>query len=161
MSAQPKPLPVVVVDTREQTPLPFRNLPTIAGTLATGDYSFLGGEELFTVERKSLADLTGCCCGDNRARFERELHRLRGYRFKRLLVVGSMDAIEGHRYASKVHPHAVRGSLAAWEVRYDIPVIFAPDPAAAAVLVERWVAYYAREIGQTAAAVQRLPATTP
>ena len=34
MSAQPKPLPVVVVDTREQTPLPFRNLPTIAGTPA-------------------------------------------------------------------------------------------------------------------------------
>jgi hypothetical protein len=27
--------------------------------------------------------------GDNRERFERELHRLRGYRFKRLLVVGS------------------------------------------------------------------------
>ena len=31
------------------------------------------------MERKTLPDLVGCCMGDNRERFERELHRMRGY----------------------------------------------------------------------------------
>src|SRR6478752_8650758 len=81
--------PVIIVDTREQTPLSFARLESVRGTLRTGDYSVKGLEDLFSVERKTVADLVGCCMADNRERFERELHRLRGYRFKRLLVVGS------------------------------------------------------------------------
>ena len=42
-------------------------------------------------------ELVACCMGDNRVRFERELHRLRGYRFKRLLIVGSEKDIREHR----------------------------------------------------------------
>jgi hypothetical protein len=41
------------------------------------------------VERKSIGDVVACCVGQSRERFERELHRLRGFRFKRLLVVGN------------------------------------------------------------------------
>jgi hypothetical protein len=89
--------PVLVTDTREQLPLPFKRLASVRATLTSGDYSFRGGEELFAVERKSIADLVGCCVGDNRERFFRELHRLRGYRFKRLLVVGTRDEIEATR----------------------------------------------------------------
>jgi hypothetical protein len=48
-----------------------------------------GLEELFGVEPKSINDVVGCCVGDKRARLEREMHRLRGYRFKRLLIVGT------------------------------------------------------------------------
>jgi ERCC4-type nuclease len=86
--------PVVVIDTREQSPLPFARLLAERGTLQSGDYSFRGGEELFAVERKTVADFATCRIGENRARFFRELHRLRGFRFKRLLVVGSHEAIE-------------------------------------------------------------------
>jgi ERCC4-type nuclease len=75
--------PTVIIDTREQTRLPIRDLPTVRGTLATGDYSLAGCELLFAVERKTVADLAACCMGDNRDRFERELHRLRDFRFKR------------------------------------------------------------------------------
>src|SRR5690606_8361398 len=53
--------PTIVVDTREQQPLPFSRLKSERGTLATGDYSFRGGEEVFAIERKSVADLVGCC----------------------------------------------------------------------------------------------------
>jgi ERCC4-type nuclease len=81
--------PVVVVDTREQEPLAFERLTSVRGTLQTGDYSVAGLQDLFSIERKTVSDLVGCCMGENRERFERELHRLRGYRFKRLLVVGS------------------------------------------------------------------------
>jgi hypothetical protein len=34
--------PVIVTDSREQTPLVFRNLATVIGTLVSGDYAPLG-----------------------------------------------------------------------------------------------------------------------
>lgn len=102
------------------------------------------------MERKTIGDLVGCCVGENRDRFERELHRLRGYRFKRLLVVGDRRSIEGGFYRSNISPLAVSGSLSAWEVRFDIPVVFADTPESAATLVENWVWYFAREHVQIA-----------
>ena len=138
-------LPVVVVDTREQLPLPFTRLRTIRAGLFTADYSVLGLEGVFGVERKSVADLVSCCASSNRERFENELHRLRGFRFKRLLVVGSRGQIERGEYRSAIRPAAVLGSLAAFEFRYDVPVVFEPTPEAAAARVEGWAWYAARE----------------
>jgi ERCC4-type nuclease len=158
-SGQPPPLPalrhlgeladtkpVVLVDSREQQPLPFRNLKTVTATLATGDYSIQGLQMLFSVERKSVSDLVGCVVGENRQRFERELLRLRGYRFRRLLIVGSRAEIELQRYHSRISPKAVLGSLSAWECRFDVPVVYAATPAQAALEVERWCWYFAREM---------------
>ena len=137
--------PVVVVDTREQTPLPIVRLATVRAGLLTGDYSIRGLEHLFAVERKSIPDLVSCCCNSNRERFENELHRLRGFRFRRLLIVGRREEVEAGAYRSQIAPRAVLGSLAAFEVRYDIPVVWEPDPAAAARRVEGWAWYFARE----------------
>jgi ERCC4-type nuclease len=53
--------PVIVIDSREQQPLSFSRLPAIRGTLVTGDYSVVGLESLFAIERKAFADLVGCC----------------------------------------------------------------------------------------------------
>jgi DNA excision repair protein ERCC-4 len=138
--------PRILIDTREQTPLVFSRLESVIGTLATGDYSVIGLQELFAIERKSIDDLVGCCMGENRLRFERELHRLRGFRFKRLLVVGSRGEIEVQRYHSRISPKSVLGSLAAWECRFDLPVVFAPTPTEAADQIERWAWYFAREV---------------
>jgi ERCC4-type nuclease len=77
---------VTVVDTREKEPLIFNRFESVPGTLISGDYSVLGLEQLFAVERKSIDDLVGCM-GENQSRFERELQRLRGFRFKRLLIL--------------------------------------------------------------------------
>ena len=106
-------------------------------------------EELFAVERKSIADLTACCCGDNRQRFERELHRLRGYRFKRLLVIGSRGQIEAQQYQSRISSRAVLGSLAAWEIRFDVPMVFCPTPEIASREIERWAFYFVRELTES------------
>lgn len=138
-------LPAIVTDTREQAPLVFRRLSSIRGTLPAGDYSLAGLETLFAVERKSTPDLVACC-GPERERFERELVRLRGYRFRRLVIVGDRAAIERHEYRSAISPAAVLGSLAAWEVRFDMPYVFTPDPEQAAGLVEAWAYLFAREI---------------
>lgn len=136
--------PTVVVDTREQDPLPFRRLPAVRGGLLTGDYSVAGLEDLFAVERKTVGDLVGCVTG-GRERFERELHRLRGFMFKRLLVVGTRADIEAGRYRSRVKPLSVLHSLCAWEVRFDVPVVFCPSSSAAGGQVESWAYWFARE----------------
>jgi ERCC4-type nuclease len=146
--------PVLVVDTREQSPLTFKNLPARHGTLTTGDYSFAGAEELFSVERKSIPDLVACCTTE-RERFERELHRLRGFRFARLLIVGSEAEITTHRYRSNASPKAILHSLWAFEARYNVPVVFAPDVDRAAVLVERWAFWFAREIRTAALEMEK------
>ena|SRR5258708_4697221 len=114
--------PTIIIDTREQDPLVFSRLKTVSGSLLTGDYSVVGLEALFAVERKSNEDLVSCCVGKNRERFERELHRLRGFRFKRLMVIGSEEEILRGQYRSGIRPQAVMATLGAFEVRYDLPV---------------------------------------
>jgi ERCC4-type nuclease len=148
-------LPTVIIDSREQDPLPLRRLPVIRAGLYSGDYSVNGLQDVFAVERKTVDDLASCCSGDNRERFERELHRLRGYRFKRLLVIGQRVEIELKRYRSSIAPAAVLGTLSAFEVRYDCPVVWAPTPEAGAELVERWAWYAAREAVEQVNALYR------
>ena len=137
--------PCIVVDTREQAPLPITRLPTIRAGLATGDDSFRGGEHLFAVERKSLDDLAACV-GTERERFTHELERMRGYDFARLLVVGTEADIRAGHYRSRIEPKAVLHSLFAFEARYRLQIVFAPTPPDAAALVERWAWFYAREL---------------
>ena len=137
--------PVVVVDTREQTPLVFSRLDSKVATLTTGDYSFVGGEEHLAIERKSVPDFVACCMGNNRERFFRELHRMRGFAFRRLLIVGTRHEIELGQYRSSIKPRSVLATLSTIEARFDVPVVFAPTPAQAAWQVEEWVWWYARE----------------
>jgi hypothetical protein len=88
--------------------------------------------------------------GANRERFERELLRMRGYRFKRLLVVGTRDDIANGHYYSKIAPKAVLATLGTFEVRYDLPVTFAETAEAAAREIERWSWNFAREVVENA-----------
>ena len=136
---------MIVIDSREQDPLSFARLQSRPGTLTTGDYSIRGLEGLFAVDRKTISDLVGCCIGQHRERFERELHRLRGFRFKRVLVVGTEAEILRGDYRSNIKPQAVVGTLRAFEVRYDVPVVFFDTAEAAAQRIESWAFWYARE----------------
>lgn len=156
-----QPTPTIIVDTREQTPLLFENLPTERRTLATGDYSVLGFERDFSIERKSIGDLVQSLTRE-RDRFSRELQRMRAFDFRRLLVVGgSLADIEGHNYRSQANPKAIIGSLCAFEVRFDVPVCFRETPEAAAVQVERWATYFLRERLNAAADTLRRYGTPP
>jgi DNA excision repair protein ERCC-4 len=141
--------PVIVIDRREQEPLRFERLEAVPGTLYSGDYSIRGLEASFAVERKSIDDLANCCLAAQRERFEHELHRLRGFRFKRLLVIGTREDIAAGHYHSRISPKSVLATLGAFEVRY-LPVVFAATPQEAAAIVERWCWYFAREIVENA-----------
>jgi ERCC4-type nuclease len=142
--------PVIAIDTREQVALKFTRLPSVERSLFTGDYSICGLEDSFAVERKSIEDLVGCCMNSNRARFERELRRLRGFRFKCLLVVGSRQDIAAGRYYSRITPKAVLATLGAFEIRYDLPIVFAETVESAALQVERWAFWFCREVVENA-----------
>jgi ERCC4-type nuclease len=137
-------LPTIIIDSREQLPLTFTNLPTERATLATGDYSVRGLESDFAVERKSIADIVQSVTHE-RERFERELVRMRGYAFRRLLIVGTVEQIEEHAYQSRAEPKAILASVTAFEIRYSLPVCWCSTPSAAAVQIERWACYFLRE----------------
>jgi DNA excision repair protein ERCC-4 len=136
--------PRIIVDTREQDPLPIRTGPVERGTLSSGDYSFAGGDHLFAVERKTIADLVQSLTS-GRERFTRELERLRGYRFARLLVIGTPGQIEQGHYRSRTPPRAILHSLYSIEAKY-VPVVFAATPVDGAALVERWAFWFARSL---------------
>jgi DNA excision repair protein ERCC-4 len=141
--------PVIVIDGREQAPLRFERLRSIPGTLYSGDYSIAGLESRFAVERKSIDDLANCCLAGQRDRFEHELLRLPGYRFRRLLVIGTREDIAAGRYHSRIAPKAVLATLGAFEARY-LPVVFAETPEAGAREIERWSWWFAREVVEAA-----------
>ena len=150
----PTPQPIILVDSREQTPLLFANLTTERATLATGDYSVKGFERDFSIERKSIGDLVQSLT-HGRDRFSRELQRMRAFDFRRLLIVGSLSDLEQHRYRSLANPKAVVGSLFAFEARFDVPVYFCATPATAATQIERWAFYFLRERLNAAADIMR------
>lgn len=116
----------VVVDTREQAPYSFakQEAEVMRATLPAGDYSLPGFEDRVAVERKSVNDLMGCLTKD-RARFERELAKLRAYEVSAVVVEASMQDIAEGRYRSEMKPHAALQSLLAFMCRYRIPFIFA------------------------------------
>src|SRR5258705_6888527 len=74
----------LVVDQREheQSRLLFTRLPSVRGTLYSGDYSIRGLEDLFSCEKKGSLDELVSMVTTERERFTHELHRLRGMKFK-------------------------------------------------------------------------------
>ena len=144
--------PVVVIDSREQTPWQFENLPSELATLDTGDYSIRGLTHLVSVERKSLDDLLGCV-GRERDRFKRELQRLRAYRFRCLIIEASYADIERGEWRSKIQPSHVIGSLAAWTAQFSLPVMLAGDHESAARFVEKYLYQAARLVASENTAV--------
>lgn len=145
MTAAPELMPRLIVDTREQTPLMFRHLEATRGTLQSGDYSVAGLEEEFAVERKSVADLVGSVTRD-RDRFSRELHRLRGFRWKYLLIVGTEMELARLAAQGRVkNPLQVKNSILAFSTRYGLQSVWVDNPDAAAHVVESWAFMAYRE----------------
>ena len=147
--------PTVVIDSREQSPLVFGNLPAEVGTLDTGDYSVRGLEHLIAVERKTLGDLLGCV-GKDRSRFKRELQRLRAYRFRLLVVETDAATLDAGDWTGKIQPAHVLGSLAAWTAQYNLPAWLGGDHEASGRFVERFLRQAARCVANDYAAAEAL-----
>lgn len=124
----------LVVDSREQAPYSFDGVaPVVVAALPAGDYSILGCERSFAVERKSLEDLFGTVIGD-RPRFERELVRLASYDRAFLLVEGTLRDVLDFRSPhwrgltpaqAAARPRAVVNSLNTWSIEHGVRVLYA------------------------------------
>jgi len=141
----------VVVDTREKLPYTFTNPPKdwkveiVFSHLPTGDYSLLGHEDVFCIERKSLSDLFGTIGGrTRRTRFSNQLIRMRG-------MPRSCVVVEAHREIVELGPPYYTGkedilkyaarvysTIIGWSVRPGIPFYFFRNRRQA----EAWVTKY-------------------
>jgi ERCC4-type nuclease len=136
LPAELKPEQVTaIVDTREQIPLDLAPLQTMAGTLATGDYSLVGLESVVAIERKGLGDLLGCI-GQERERFEREVMRLLAYPVRALVVEATWNDLERGEWRSKITATAAVGSVLGW-IAAGLPVVMAGDHQRAGRYVSR------------------------
>lgn len=123
---------VVAVDSREQMPFLFRDLPErlkiqcLKKGLKTGDYSICGLEKFVTVERKSKADLFGSVSA-GRDRFEREMQRLAKIPRCCVVVEASMEEILEGLGNSQMSPVNVLLTGIAWAGRWRVPWWFCHD----------------------------------
>jgi len=124
MSDPKQPLRIVC-DSREQWPFRFDGYPVevAVGTLEAGDYSLAGFERKVAVERKSLGDLIGCLSGD-RARFEKELARLRGFDACAVVVESSQPTLRLGHYRSAMDAGSAWQSCLAFMQRFNVPFIW-------------------------------------
>jgi ERCC4-type nuclease len=135
-----EPLVPIVIDTREQEPYGFDagRVRAIRRVLPAGDYSLEGHESSVAIERKSLPDFVSTVI-HNRARFYRELDRLREYRAAAVVVEGNLSDILTGSYRSAAHPNTLLGSVAAISIDFGVPVLFCSNRQAAIRFVEAYL----------------------
>ncbi len=151
-----EPQVVLVQDTREQNPYgPLFRTPHVVGTLACGDYSVLGLEQLISIERKSLQDLLGSLTSSS-DRFEAELKLARRYhKFFVIVECSARDLlVDDFGRLSKAHPRSIWGTIAVWSTRY-VPFIFGHDRQTAARLCEALLVGYAKEFFKRADSISK------
>jgi ERCC4-type nuclease len=121
------PLPVAIIDTREQNPLSFRRFRGwFAGieerALPLGDYSIKGMEDSCVVERKDLADLIHSFT-TNRSVFVRRLQRMSNLRHSLLVVTAPLSEIKTEYPYRAANPNRITQSLIAVLAGLRLPFI--------------------------------------
>jgi ERCC4-type nuclease len=111
------PLPIAIVDTREQNPLSFRRFRGWFAkiehrALPLGDYSVKGMEDSCVVERKDLADLI-CSFTTNRTVFVNRLRRIAERPHSLLVVTSSLSEIKSEYPYRAANPNRITQSLIA------------------------------------------------
>lgn len=121
------PLPVAIVDTREQNPLSFRRFKGWFArierrALPLGDYSVEGMEDSCVVERKDLADLIQSFTA-NRAVFIKRLRRMSEFPHSLLLVTAPLGEIKAEYPYRCASPNRITQSLIAVLAGLRVPFI--------------------------------------
>lgn len=127
------------------------------GALEAGDYSLAGFERRVSIERKSLSDLIGCLSGD-RARFERELARLRGFDACAVVVESSQPTLRLGHYRSAMPAESAWQSVIAFSMRFRVPFWFCDSRADAERVAYDFLRHFHRDRVRELEAL-RIPAT--
>jgi ERCC4-type nuclease len=121
------PLPVAIVDTREQNPLSFRRFRKWferieCRALPLGDYSVEGMESACVVERKDLADLIQSFT-TNRSVFVKRLQRMSRLEHSLLVVTAPLSEIKSEYPYRAASPNRITQSLIAVLAGLRLPFI--------------------------------------
>jgi ERCC4-type nuclease len=121
------PLPVAIIDTREQIPLSFRRFRGWFAkiehrALSLGDYSVEGMEDSCIVERKDLADLIQSFT-TNRAVFIKRLKRMSERQHSLLVVTAPLTEIKSEYPYRAANPNRITQSLIAVLAGLRVPFI--------------------------------------
>ena len=122
------------------------------GTLSYGDYcgniTFRDGRKLYdashtisakcVVERKMNLDELAQCFTRGRERFKKEFERAAAHDCRVFLLCenGSIEKILKHEYKSKFNPKAFLASVIAWNIRYNMQLIFCTQLSSGRVIRE-------------------------
>ena len=121
------PLPVAIIDTREQNPFSFRRFKGWFASiehraLPLGDYSVKGMEDSCVVERKDLADLIQSFT-TNRWVFINRLRRMSALPHSLLVVTASLGEIKSEYPYRGANPNRITQSLIATLAGLRLPFI--------------------------------------
>jgi ERCC4-type nuclease len=121
----------IIQDSREKKPWLFEATGSIMDIkvckLDVGDYSMLGMENKFMIERKSSVDEVFMNLGAQWDRFKREMERAKPYKYKYLVIEATMREIyRGSRY-SKMSGRFIMARLLHLQQEYDIHIVFAGE----------------------------------
>jgi ERCC4-type nuclease len=121
------PLPVAIVDTREQNPLSFRRFKGWFSriehrALKLGDYSVEGMEDSCVVERKDLADLIQSFT-TNRSVFVSHLRRMSELPHSLLVITAPLSMIKSEYPYRAANPNRITQSLIAILAGLRVPFI--------------------------------------
>lgn len=135
---------VLVVDTSEKqqhnSEYTFDDLgiTSVRASLDTGDYSILGYEKRFFVERKQIDDLFKTIVSE-RERFEAEMQRAKSFDYGAILIEATLEEVLTYRYPKKAlenmlkrrtqaqinaDPRRVVNSLFSWSMRCGVVPLF-------------------------------------
>lgn len=143
----------VVSDSREQVNehilgyFDKNKIPHLVRKLDVGDYSAMLGENTIehkiAIEKKNSIDEIAGNFTIDRQRFEDEFIRAKAKGTKVFLVIEncSWEDIFLHNYRSKLEPKSLMASLMAWQVRYNISVVFCKRNDTAKIIYS--ILYYA------------------
>jgi ERCC4-type nuclease len=121
------PLPVALIDTREQNPLSFRRFRAWFEriehrALRLGDYSVEGMEDSCVVERKDLADLIQSFT-TNRATFVSRLRRMSQLPHSLLVITAPLSEIKSEYPYRGANPNRITQSLIAVLAGLHLPFV--------------------------------------
>ena len=134
----------MVVDTREQKPLftpPEKGLMVKTDTLHNGDYSILGFEDQFAVERKGISDFLGYISHERKRTVEK-MKRLTQYAFKALVIESGEDELFFGSMYSKVSVEVIRAAQVSFQVRYGVHLFISADRSKIERVILDWAIKY-------------------
>ena len=134
---------VVKIDTREQSPLwlpkPPKDLCVMRGTLKNGDYSIVGFEDTFAIERK-MGDIFTYITSD-RENTNEKIKRMLGYEFKALVIEMDEDELYAPQMYTEIPMEVIRQTINSFEVKSGLHVYYGNREKLERKVLD-WMIYY-------------------